>query len=369
MNDIIWIKTENNNYYKLINKLNNLYINVYEIKKTKKYVFLKISLSDYIKVKKYIISYKFTIDKKTGINYFFELIHKNLLFFIISLSGLIFFLIFNNVIIDIQIIHEKKEIKNIIKEELLENNLKPLTFKKSYQKINKIKEKILQKYPDKLDWLEIENKGMKYIVRAEERIITKKEEKVLFCDVYAKKNGVITGLNVLKGVNLVTIGDYVKEGDLLITGNIVYNESLKTQVCAEGIINAERWYEVSVSLPLEYFIDEKSGKSRYNLLFQHLNYKKRILRKRIKNSQSSYKILFDLFNYRLYLEKEEEIIRKKYIYDEKTGLQKALLEAENKIKLKLKANEKIISKKVLKKSINDSKIDIEVFIVTEEIIN
>ena len=63
-------------------------------------------------------------------------------------------------------------------------------------------------------------------------------------------------------------------------------------------------------------------------------------------------------------EKEyEESVRK---LSEKEAYNKALKLAEDKVKLKLRENEAILYKKVLKKEVNDSTIYVEVFIVTKE---
>ena len=76
-----------------------------------------------------------------------------------------------------------------------------------------------------------------------------------------------------------------------------------------------------------------------------------------------------MFGQKLFLEKQfqtEETIGK---YSESEALTKCITLAEEKINIKLEDKETIIDKKVLKKSLNDSTMDVEIFIVTNEIIS
>ena len=92
-------------------------------------------------------------------------ISKHLIIFIIIAFAV--FLLFTHVIFGIEVIHSNKDIRNLLLNELKEEGIKKLAFKKSYNEISKIKEKILNKYPDKIEWLEIEETGTKYTVRVE----------------------------------------------------------------------------------------------------------------------------------------------------------------------------------------------------------
>ena len=94
------------------------------------------------------------------------------LIIIITISFLIF-LFFTHVIFDIEVIHSSKEIRTLLQDELAQYGIKKYSISKSFNELEKIKEKILNKYPNKLEWLEIEKEGTKYVVRVEERKITK----------------------------------------------------------------------------------------------------------------------------------------------------------------------------------------------------
>ena len=55
-----------------------------------------------------------------------------------------------------------------------------------------------------------------------------------------------------KGQEIKQVGDYVSEGDILISGEIKFNEETKNIVCASGDVYAEVWYTTEVKLPLNY---------------------------------------------------------------------------------------------------------------------
>ena len=74
----------------------------------------------------------------------------------------------------------------------------------------------------------------------------------------------------------------------------------------------------------------------------------------------------NFFGIELYLQKEYQTSIETNKYSEEEIEQKIIELVENKMKPTLKGEGKILERKVLKKEENDSKIDIEIFIVAEE---
>lgn len=368
-NKKIWLGCKCDNYYKFLNELKNLKIYVYNISYKKSYIKLEILESDYKKIKSNLWKYKFKKIKDTGIYDFLAILKKHYIFLLTILLGLIVFFLCQNIIIDIDIIHENKEIRELVSEQLKNYGVKVISFKKKYSELNEIRHKILDEYPEYLDWIEIETHGMKYVVKIEERIIKNDDADQSECNVYAKESGIVKNIKLLKGVSAVHIGDYVKEGDLLISSQIIHNETLKNTVCAKGEIRAEKWYQVAVDIPLKYQENIYSGKVKYNFVFEHENYTKRILKSRVNLYESETIKLIDLFGYKLFLERQKEITKEDRIYQEDETINAALQKAIDNINLKLDKDEYIIDKKVLKNSNNNSTIEVVIFIVTDEIIS
>ena len=275
----------------------------------------------------------------------------------------------SNMIFKINIIHENKEIRELIKEELDEYGIKVLSFKKSYKELDKIRQEILDKYPDKLDWMEFEIDGLIINVRIEERIITDttKDDKV--CDIVAVKSGIINDILIENGEILVNINDYVKEGDTLVTGIVKYNEEEKRLTCASGEIYATTWYTVNVKIPFNYNEYIETGKKKYNIIWENNGNKHLLLRERFTNYNSYLKNILKVFDFNLYLETEMETEKVTKTYTEEDALEMGINKAIENIKIKLSDKDEIIDKKVLKKVVNDSTMDIEVFIIVKELIS
>ena len=369
MNDKVWIKASCDNYYKLINKIEKLSIKIYEIKYIEKIIYLKVTKKDYAKIKKYIISYKFKIEKNLGLQRIFDIIKQEKIFVISLVIGLLVFLCLKNMIVKINIVHENQEIRELISDELKENKIEILRFKKSYKKLDEIRQKILDKHPDKLDWMEFEIKGMTLNVKVEERIITDTKKNNEICDIVAKKNGVISDIKILQGESLVLINDYVKEGDTLISGTIKYNEMDKRYTCADGEIYATTWYTGSVSIPFKYYEYENERDKRYNLVWEHNGNKHEIFRNRLENFNSNYKTLLKIFDFNLYLDKQVSVAKIEKEYTEEEALNEGVNKVVESVEKKLTKKDTIIDKKVLKKVKNNSTMDIDVFVVVKELIS
>lgn len=369
MNDKVWVKASCDNYYKLINKIEKLSIKIYEIKYIEKIIYLKVTKIDYAKIKKYIISYKFKVEKNLGLQRIFDIIKQEKIFVISLVIGLLVFLCLKNMIVKINIVHENQEIRELISDELKENKIKILRFKKSYKKLDEIRQKILDKHPDKLDWMEFEIKGMTLNVKVEERIITDTKKNNEVCDIVAKKNGVISDIKILQGESQVLINDYVKEGDTLISGTIKYNEIDKRYTCADGEIYATTWYTGSISIPFKYYEYENESDKRYNLVWEHNGNKHEIFRNRLENFNSNYKTLLKIFDFNLYLDKQVSVAKIEKEYTEEEALNEGVNKVVESVEKKLTKKDTIIDKKVLKKVKNNSTMDIDVFVVVKELIS
>lgn len=369
MDKVIWVKCKCDDYYKFINKIKYINIKILEIKYEQGYIYLKINSKYLDKLNKYLISYKFSIVKETGLYDILNKIKRNYIFCICLLIGVILFFIMSNMVVKINIIHESSEIREIIADELDEYRIKVLSFKKSYKELDKIRQEILDKYPEKLDWMEFDVDGMIINVRIEERIITdtNKDDKV--CNLVAAKSGIINDIKVEQGEVLVNINDYVNEGDILVTGVINYNEEMKRTTCASGEIYATTWYTVDVKIPFEYSEYVETGKKKYNIVWENNQNKHQILRERFDSYNSYLKNILKIFDFNLYVETEMETEKITKTYTEVEALEVGINKAIENVLIKLGEKDEIIDKKVLKKVVNNSTMDIEVFVIVKELIS
>ncbi len=362
MNNYILVECITDNYYKLINKLISLNIRIDNINYNKSNVRFIIVYSDYKKLKKYLVTYKFKIIRRYGISHIKDIIKNNIIFILSIILGLIIFLILSNVIVDVKIISSNKDIVKLLSNELDDYNVKRLTFKKDFNELDDIKNKILAENKDKLEWLSIKIDGMNYVINVEERIINKEIIKKDKCNIVANKNGIIKNINNYKGVNVVNINDYVEKGSILITGIIKKDEEVKSYVCASGKVYAEVWYTANIKVPLYYEEVSTTNKVRYNLKVNDYV----IFNSRLDKYVSNDKKIFSLFNYNLFLIKEMEVtsVKKKYRKKEvESKIDELVME---KFDVKLKDGESIINKNILKSEINGDVMNAEVFVTVKE---
>ena len=360
----IYLKCKCKNKGKLLIKLYKNKINVYDAIYKEPEIYFKIVASDQDKLKK-IYGYKFYYYSESGIFKLKKAIPFWQVFSIILFIIMINFL--SNIIIEVDVIHSNKDIRNLIRTSLEEKGIKKLSFKKDFNTLEQIKEEIKNTYKDKIEWLEIENVGMKYIVRIEERIINNLEQEDKNCHIVASKNGIIEKIMAIKGEVLVHDGQYVSEGDILISGAIKKEEEIKENVCSTGNVYAEVWYTTKVSIPVSYEEQEYTGKVRLNLRIKSDRFNYKIFKSRIKNTYvEEEQKLFRLFEIDFYKVKEREVNIKNRTNTLEMGVEKAIKLADEKINLKLQEPEYIKVRKVLKKSLNDSTIEVELFYAVVE---
>lgn len=355
----IYIKCKARNQNRILVKLYKNRINVYDVIKKENETYLKVLDSDYEKIKEKIITAKFYYVSDSGFYRVKKMMTPLKVFAVLLFLFLTNF--FSGVIVKVDVIHSNKEIRELVEKALDVEGIHVWSLKKDYKTLQSIKEKILTTYKERLEWVEIESVGMMYVVRIEERIINQFNEENKYCHVVASKSGVVDAITSTKGEIMVHEGQYVKENDILISGEIKFNEEVKNNVCASGNAYAEVWYETHVSLPIEYTTKERTGKKRWNLSFESETGKYKILRSRLATYETESKVLFHFFNFTFYFDTEYETIETKNKYDLENGTNVALNTADQKIQTKFQENEKIKLRKVLKNNINDSTIEVDVF--------
>ena len=366
MNDNLLIKIKKVSVSDIIKTLFINNIDVEIINNYNDIVTCKINLKDINKVKKI---YKIeVVEDYTYKNLIKKLIDK-IYYLILIIIGLLLYFFMSNIIVRVDILSNNNELNKVLFKELDNNHIKRLSFKKNYIEINNIKENILNKLNDKLEWLEIENVGMTYIIKLEERKTSIKEENGTQCNIIAKTDGMITKIISEQGIVLVKNNQIVKEGDILITGQIVLNEETKANVCAKGLVFAEKWYNVSIDIPKIQKKKRYTNRVRYNLIYSPDNRDYKIFKSRLRNYDTDKKEIISILNKKLYFVKEYE-----YLYDDITLDEEALNKKIDeliyeKLELSLGDNERILSKNVLKKDENDSRIDIELFVTIEKLIS
>lgn len=359
MNKVRIVVNENSN--KFLNYL--IYNKIYydSLNKYNEYFVLDVSYDDYLYIRRrykcHIVKY---YGKKNIIN-----IYENNKYVLLSLiiSFMLLFLLCNT-IFDIKINSDNKDIINIINNSLNDNGIGVYKRKVSFDKLNSIKNKILEDNKDTLEWIEIREKGCIYYIDVTPRVKSNNNvDNALPSDIVAEKDGVIKHIVVHRGSKVIDNGDYVKKGDILISGNIIKNENVIDKVHSEGIIYAETWKTVNISIPFKRidYVYKKTINHYYLDIFGH---KFTISGKYDSDNTINKKsIVLDkpyLF-FKLYKEEKKIYDYNEVILNKEEAYKEALNRSIDVINKKLSIDEYIISKKVLKKEVKRSKINLEVF--------
>ena len=359
MNKVRIVVNENSN--KFLNYL--IYNKIYydSLNKYNEYFVLDVSYDDYLYIRRrykcHIVKY---YGKKNIVN-----IYENNKYVLLSLiiSFMLLFLLCNT-IFDIKINSDDKDIVNIINDSLKDNGIDVYKRKVSFNKLNSIKNKILEDNKDTLEWIEIREKGCIYYIDVTPRVKSNNNvDNASPSDIVAEKDGVIKHIVVHRGSKVIDNGDYVKKGDVLISGNIIKNENVIDKVHSEGVIYAETWKTVNISIPFKRidYVYKKTINHYYLDIFGH---KFTISGKYDSDNTINKKsIVLDkpyLF-FKLYKEEKKIYDYNEVILNEEEAYTEALNRSVDVINKKLSSDEYIISKKVLKKEVKRSKINLEVF--------
>lgn len=340
-------------------------IDIYDLVKSHNKLEIIIDYKDYKNVKKIKTTSKVKIVNRYGVSKLKYLFNKYRLLLFFFLFAIFINIFLSHIIFKVEVINHNKKLVKEIKDELMDLGIKKYNFVLSTNKVNNIKEKLLENKD--IEWLEIERIGTKYVIKVEERKVKEKEDECLPRNIVSKKNAVITKINVENGEIIKKKNDYVVAGETIVSGLIHNKETVKTKVCAKGLIYGKTWYKVKLSLEnttlnTVYTSNEKNG-----FYIKILNKEYKLGNKFSKYKIKKYNIVGSkLVPMEISLSKYLEINRYEQQLSKKEIEKKALILAEKKVREGLKKDEHILDKKILKNNINNSKIDIEVFIVAEE---
>ena len=266
---------------------NNIYL--WDIKKNKNGVVLKVSIKGFKLLKKYArkTGCKIKILKKSGLPFKVYKYKKRKIFAfgMILLICLLYF--FSSFIWKINIYGNKKIKSNEILNFCEQKKIKVGTLK--YKVNTKKLERELLEHFSNISWINIKIKGSKMIMNIKEiipteKIINKKEP----CDIVAKKDGLILNIITSAGTPKVKINDVVKKGDILVSGEILIennnsesNAPSLDYVHADAKVLAKTYYQINFKIPYEYTLKKYTGRTKKNYLVA-INNKKINLLSRVK---------------------------------------------------------------------------------------
>lgn len=372
LDKIVKIKVSGRNVYRFIDRLIKDKVYIYDLKIINiKNVIIKISYDDYliIKDKKSIYDIDLLdVYGKLKIKKYFK---EHYVFIIFLIIGYVVLMFLSNFIFDIEVVHANFEIRELVYRELRKNGIEKYIFRKSYQELENIEKNILDNNKTKIEWIEINRSGTKYIVRVEERKIDKGEERFEYQDIVSSKSGIITKVLAESGEIIKNTNDYIKGGEVVISGNITLPDGSSVLSRASGKVYAEVWYLVDVSYPYIYREEILTGRAKEVFLIKFLN--KRISLfdfSKFNTFKKSDRILFgDIFKFFSFIkEKQYEMIVIDEFYTKEEVVVKAVERAVTRVNDTLREDEQIIKYRILSTYYDESKVNLKIFFsVNEEV--
>lgn len=365
----ISLNIKGKNINRFIKKLNNNKIEILSLKyKSKDEADIIIYKKDYSKLLKIKSIYEITELEIFGLIKIKKNLKLSKHIIIITFISFLIFLMFTNVIFKVEVIHSNKDIRNLLLKELDREGIKKYTFKKTYKEIENIKEKILNKYPNDIEWLEIEENGTKYTVRVEDREIIKKEEDNNPRNIVAAKDGVLKKVIAENGDIVKDMNDYVKKGDLIINGDLIFNEKVKGRVKAKGKVYAEVWYVTKTEYPFIKKEEKETGKVKEVYAIKFLNHTLELALNKFKNKNIKEKeiIKHDLIPIKLVKQNQKEKMVNDIFLTPEQAIIEAKKKAEEDIEKTLSKDEYIIKSKYLKSNVKESIVEVEMFFAVYE---
>lgn len=348
-------------------KLNRKKIKIYKVYYiNQKEINILIEEKDLESVLKEKTIYEIEVLKQYGKKQIKKNIINNKIFIICTFIGVISLFLLSSFAFKIKIMHTDQEIIDLLNKELFNNDIKVNQLKKSFKQIQKIKEKIINNNKNKIEWLEIETKGIYYIVKIEERKLKKENNNYTLNKIVSKKDAVIKKIISQKGNIIKNVNDYVKKGDVIISNEILLNDNIVNYTTVEGTIYGEVWYNINVRYPYNYFNIIETKKSNktvsYKLINKSINiYDTKKFKNKIRKEKTILLNKFIPFGFVSYYEKEVIIDDS---YQNKDYLKKAIELGLKKIDLK--ENEYVVKYKVLNQTYEANELVLELFVIVYE---
>ena len=202
---------------------------------------------------------------------------------------------------------------------------------------------------DSLSWAALNVEGSRLTINVTETKKEKNEEKKP-CNLKAKSDGIIKKIDVTSGNSVVSVGDAVKKGDVLVSG-IIENVGGTRFVYSKGTVMAEVEKTFILEEKYKKTVYSENGKNKTKEVLEVFGLKIPFF---LGSETGTYKEIADTKNYKFFGKSLPiKLYKKQFIYTEKTEitrdkerLAEILTEEMNKVIKKEKGeNLKIVDKK------------------------
>ncbi len=255
---------------RFINLCGNKNILLWDIQKSEEIYFMKLSVKDFFKLRPLVkkTKTKVAVLHKFGLPFFVPKVLARKMFVFGFLLALGFWAASSFFVWEITVTGNHSITEDKLKAFLVESDVHVGMLKKDLD--IEFLEKEMRKNFDIITWTSSKLVGTKLHITVKENFLYKTQPdttKEIKSDLCANVEGKVVSMIVRSGVPMVTIGQDISPGDILVTGNIpIYNEDgtvrKYTQVRADADIYAQYDLPVNESIPYIYIKKEYSGREK-----------------------------------------------------------------------------------------------------------
>lgn len=307
---------------------------------------------------------KFHVMNRKGIPFYLRKLSfkKGFVAGMVLFATLLFIL--SNMVWHIQVVGADPQVEQKVRQVLDDIGVKNGKFQPSLPAEEDIQYAINERV-NKVAWVGVKLQGTTYTFRIVEKEVPEKKEGLTPRNLVAKKKAVIHEMYVEQGEPKVKADDYVKKGDVLVSGKIGDEDHHKI-VPAKGKIRGETWYETSVTMPLsaelETYTGERTSEHAIEIFGLRIPYwgflQPDYNDYDVKTNKTPWRILgWQLpiaFEKKTYLQTEKN----QHTYTKKQAIQKAKKVGENDLQAKLGKDSEIKSGKILRQSMDNDKVKV-----------
>lgn len=267
---IVYIHIEGEKAVEFINSAVKKNIQIWSIKKVDNDtlgLFARLTDLGKLRVLRRLYGVKLSFHKRQGFPFWFLRMKRNWAFVMGFFSFIFLLTLLSNMVWDVQVTGASKEVEYRILTQLDGIGVKRGAIQFTLMSPQEIQNTLTKNNGD-ITWVGVERKGTVFHLQVVEKTIPKVAEAKENRDLVAKKAGVVTYILAEAGQAMVKVNQYVKKGQVLISGYIGKEDRLKA-TAASGKVLAETWYETTVTIPIRNHLDTLTGqvKTSYGLRF------------------------------------------------------------------------------------------------------
>ncbi|MCH1624978.1 sporulation protein YqfD [Ferdinandcohnia quinoae] len=307
------------------------------------------------------------------------LIRKTVLnsgFLIGAVGFFVIIILLSNMVWGIKVDGAKPETEHLILKELKRMGIEKGKLQFFLEDVESIQRHLTDNIND-ITWIGVELNGTTYHLEVVEKNQPEPAEHLSPRNIIAKKNAIITRMFVEEGKPLVTEHDYVNKGDILVSGKIG-KEGEEKLVPARGKIFGETWYKYTLEVHLSTKLNVFTGDSNHKHYLQFGDLALPIWGFKKNEYQEfeteKYKHNVKFFKWELPIAYSKKVIRESEEVERKYSVDQAIKEAvkdgRKKLENELDNDAEIIGEKVLRHSVKNGKVKVEIkYDVIENIVS